>query len=98
MVNMNEDTIVAACCSAFNVHEDDVYGRSRKEEIVVARQTVYYFLNKELALSCRRIGEVLGRDRTTVYYGIRAVRDRLDVGSFYDKLFQDAQQKVYSLA
>lgn len=55
-----------------------IVGRSRKEEIVYARQLAVYFLNKYTGYNQVKIGEILGnRDHSTIIHSLRVMSDRL---------------------
>lgn len=68
------DSIIQAFTSEI-VTIDDIKSKSRKQEIVLARQSIMYVLKKLFgeAMTTRAIGEILNCDRATVVYGISKV-------------------------
>src|ERR1700753_704879 len=57
----------------YTFEEINVLGRKR--ELVIARQTIMYFLKKKTPMSLESIGEVFGRDQTTVMNAIETIED-----------------------
>jgi len=60
---------------------DAMQGKSRKPEIVIARQLYCYlaYTLKTFNVSYARIGSFICRDHTTVIYSIKKVEDAIDV-------------------
>lgn len=58
------------------VPRNKIYLKSRKREIVFARQLICYYLRKLTPLSLKKIGLMLGgRDHTTVLHGCQTIKD-----------------------
>ncbi len=71
--------ILGTVSAYFNVAVDEIKGRSRKRDIVFARQVVMYVAKEHTEVSLSAIGsEVGGRDHSTVIYAARAVKDIID--------------------
>lgn len=72
------DDIMEAVCSHYNVTTASINGRSRKREIVLARQTAMYLAQKLTKMPTNRIGKLIGgRDHSTVIYSCNQVEQRL---------------------
>ncbi len=66
-------------CEYFNVKEEVMCSRSRKQEIVFMRQLAIYLANKHTDLSTVQIGlKVGGRNHATILHSIRQVKNLLD--------------------
>ncbi len=73
----------------FNIKEEVICSRSRKQEIVYARQLAIYLSNKYTDLSTVQIGLNLGgRNHATVIHSINQVKNLLDTN---EKTRQDIQ-------
>lgn len=69
--------VVESTASAYGVSAGDVLGRSRKEPIATARLATYYIMYHKHNASTTSIGELMGRDHSTVYTGIKRVGRRI---------------------
>ena len=64
------DRVVSVVANQFGVGEDQLLGRSRRQEIALARQVAMYLMREETGASLPQIGETLGgRDHTTIMHG-----------------------------
>jgi len=57
---------------------DDLCGVSRKSGVAKARQIAMYICREQTDLSLPKIGELFGRDHSTVLYACRRVRDDMN--------------------
>ena len=72
------DSIIENACSCCNVTADEVYGSSRKANIVEVRQLVMYLAQKHANYNNSKIGTLIGnRNHATVLHGIRAIEKKL---------------------
>jgi len=70
------DELVEVVSRLFNVNEKEVRGKTRKAEIVLARQVAMYLSRKILGVSLKRIGSFFGgRDHSTVLHSIEKVEN-----------------------
>lgn len=72
------DEILETVCSHLGVLPQDVYGRSRKRNYVLARQISMYFAQKYTRMPAARIGQLIGgRDHSTVIHSCTTIEQRL---------------------
>jgi len=71
----------------FDVTEESLRGKTRKQEIVIARQTAMYLTKELTQLPLKTIGSHFGgRDHSTVIYACQVISDSLaNDGNFRDK-------------
>ncbi len=82
---LSAEGIQSAVCQHYGVKTRDIASKTRKQEIVQARQLIMYLFHKYLDLSYSEIGRRLGkRDHTTVLHGCNQISRRLSV----DKAFR----------
>jgi chromosomal replication initiator protein len=74
----------------FNISVDQLKIRSRKREVVVARQLSMYFAKEFTTQSLKSIGESFAKDHSTVLYSHKKVMDLMDT----DKLFKDTVDQL----
>jgi len=78
------DDIQEVVCSQLKLERKLLFSKSRKREIVQARQIAMYLAKKHTEYSLSRIGEVLGKkDHATVLHACKTVKNQMD----YDKTF-----------
>ncbi len=74
------DQIITCTCEFFNVREEELFGKSRKANIVIVRQMSMYLAHKHTKLTTGKIGAYVGnRDHATVLHGIKTIDGRLKV-------------------
>ena len=78
-------------CEVLNIAEDLIRARTRKREIVQARQIAMYFSKQLTKHSLKAIGQHFGgRDHSTVIHAVRSVEDQIDT----DPLFRETVERV----
>ncbi|EHO69573.1 chromosomal replication initiator protein DnaA [Prevotella micans F0438] len=74
------DDILEKVCSFFNVTATAINSRSRKHDIVIARQVSMYLAHKFTKMPASRIGKLVGgRDHSTVIHSCSQIEKRLQV-------------------
>lgn len=82
-------------CEFFGVSVEDILSKTRKQEIVSARQISMYLAKKYTKQSYKSIGKAFnGKDHTTVMYSCKTVEDRMDTDEEYKEHFLELQRKV----
>lgn len=90
MYQDNAAGIIASVCRCYKLASSEIYGESREHRISHPRQLAMYLIKKRLGLTSTEIGLILGgRDHTTVFYGLNAVRNRLKESKTSDKIWRD---------
>ncbi len=85
------EQIQSAVCKLFTVPEDLLRAKTRKQEVVNARQTAMFLAKKMTNASLKTIGlHFGGRDHSTVIHACQAVEDRLK----NDKKFKQYLERV----
>jgi chromosomal replication initiator protein len=73
-------SIATTVCKYHNLDESLIYTRTRKHEIVQARQLIMYFAKKYTDASTSQIGQMLGgKNHATVIYSIKLVSEQMEV-------------------
>ncbi len=65
---VSQDGIISAVCKYFMIDEKDLIGRKRNKEIVEPRQICIYLMWSQLAIPLATIGQIFGRDHTTIIH------------------------------
>lgn len=88
------DKIQNVVSSYFNIDLKDIHSKSRKREIVQARQVAMFLSKKYTDYSYSHIGCQVGkRDHATVLHACRTIQDSLDI----DKSFRTTMKNIEEL-
>lgn len=88
------DMILDKVCNYFNVKQEDVFTKCRKQPVAQVRQIAMYLAQKHTNLSLARIGALIGkRTHATVLHSCNVVEDRLHV----DKNFKTKMDEIEKL-
>ncbi len=89
------DTIQKMVCDYFDVSYDKLLQKTRKREIVQARQITMFLAKAFTKNSLKTIGEHFGgRDHTTVIHSCQTVKDLMDTDNMFKESVTELQQKV----
>lgn len=89
------DAIQKMVCEFFNVPYERLLHKTRKREIVQARQITMYLAKAFTKNSLKTIGEHFGgRDHTTVIHSCQTVKDLMDTDSMFRENVMELTQKV----
>ncbi len=73
--------IIRLVCESYGLSERQLCSRSRRQECVLGRNTIYFLARKHTDLSLEEIGEKFNRRHSTVIKGITSVERELSKGS-----------------
>ncbi len=72
------DHIAKATAAHYGITVDDLLGKSQMREISIPRQIAMYLCREKIKLPYQKIGELFGRDHSTVMSSVKAVQKSLD--------------------
>lgn len=81
--------ILAPICKKLGVRFKDIKGKSRKQEIVLARHIGVLLLYYCYGYSMQEIGKALKKDHTIVITARKILRDSFDTGHKYSKVVEE---------
>ncbi len=94
-VNLTIEEIQRIVCEFLTIDENDVRGRTRKREIVRARQIAMYFCKQRTQHSLKTIGlHFGGRDHSTVIHANKTVEDYLETDPQFKNTIEAIRQKI----
>lgn len=89
------ETIQKMVCDYFNLPYERLLQKTRKREIVQARQITMFLAKQFTKNSLKTIGEHFGgRDHTTVIHSCQTVKDLMDTDGLFRESVVELQQKV----
>ena len=78
------DDIIETVCNHFNVSSTAIGSRSRKHDLVVARQVCMYLAQKYTKMPAARIGKLVGgRDHSTVIHSCSQIEQRMRIDNSF---------------
>jgi chromosomal replication initiator protein len=94
-VNLTIDEIQRVCCAYFEIPEDLLRGKTRKREVVQARQVAMYFSKELTPHSLKTIGLYFGgRDHSTVIHANQSVENQIDTSPKFASMVAEIRQKL----
>ena len=92
---VNIDYLQKFVCDYYNISLDLMKSKTRKREVVVARQVAMYFAKEYTDLSLKSIGYHFGkRDHSTVIHALSTVSDMMDTDQRFFNTIEDMQGKL----
>ncbi len=89
------DTIQKMVCEYYDITYDKLQAKTRKREIVQARQISMFLAKNFTKNSLKTIGDHFGgRDHTTVIHSCQTVKDLMDTDTLIREQVKELQQKV----
>ncbi len=89
------DSIQDLVANHFNLDVDILQSKSRKRNIVTARQLAMFFVKKHTNHSLKSIGKAFGgRDHSTVIYSCRTVNDLIDSDKSFQLIVEELEKKL----
>jgi len=74
---------------SINIPIDKLKSKSRKREIVTARWAYWYYL-QERRFTYEEIARIFNMNYSTVIYGVKKIRDFIELKDFYVERFLEA--------
>lgn len=89
------DYIQKTVAEYYHLKQEELVSKTRKKEIVNARQIAMYFCKEYTNHSLKSIGYHFGgRDHSTVIHAVQAVNDYMDVDTRYKDTIKELQDKL----
>ena len=91
------ERIVIVVAEQCGVDEEQLLGRSRRQEIALARQVAMYLMREETQVSLPQIGNALGgRDHTTVMHGHAKIAGLLETDDSIRRMIAAMRTKLHN--
>lgn len=82
---------IVRVAQAFGVSATDLMSNKRQKHIAIARHAAFLLLRQQSYLSLAAIGELFGRDHTTVLYGVNTAIERMAQDTHFAALVEEAR-------
>ena len=92
---LNVGYIQKVVCDYFNLNSDAITSKTRKREIVQARQIAMYFAKNMTKLSLATIGaQIGGKDHATVLHACKTVNNLIDTDRQFKNYIDEIEKKL----
>jgi len=88
------DTIAQAVCEQFAVRPTELRSRRRTQNVAVPRQLAMYLCRRMTTASYPRIGELFGRDHTTVMHATEATERRRKTDAAFHATVEQLERRI----
>ena len=78
----------------FQISEDGLRSQSRDRKHIKARQATVFLLKELTSLSLNEIGQIIGRNHSTVHSTLKKVRLRMTEDDFFFKQMETFQNQI----
>jgi chromosomal replication initiator protein len=94
-INLTIEEIQRVTCEYFCIPEDLVRAKTRKREIVQARQVAMYFSKQMTQHSLKTIGlHFGGRDHSTVIHSCQSVENQIETDPTFSEMLDEIRHKI----
>ena len=73
------ETIIDKIADYYKILPKDIKGKSRKRHFVKARFIAMYCIKNNTSLTLKTIGDMVGRDHTTIIHSLRTIENTLSL-------------------
>ena len=88
------ELILQYVANYFHISEKAIKAKTRKHEVVVARQIAMYFIKKITNMNLKSIGGIFNKDHATVIHAIKTVSNMCDVDSNFRNMIDDIKRNL----
>lgn len=79
------EKIFNSVSNKYGINENEIKSKSRRREITTARHVVIYFIRKYTNYSLKQIGNLFGRDHTTILSSIEVTEERISTEPLFER-------------
>lgn len=75
---LNFDQVIKTVAGHYGIKSEDLLGKSQMREYALPRQVAMYFCREKLKLPFQKIGDLFGRDHSTVMSSVKQIQKSID--------------------
>ena len=95
---VNHQHVVDLVSEFYNISQEDLLNKGRKQEVALARQVAMYLMRSELSLSYPGIGEKFGgRDHTTALHAFEKISKELEINEKLKEAVFVLKERLYQI-
>lgn len=89
----NEDYVFKIILDSYGIGKEELVGKKKNHEIVVARWAAFWIFKKYAKLSYSKIGKIFNRDHTSVIHGVNS----FNASEIEEKIKQSDREAIANL-
>ena len=94
-ITISVDLITKIVCEEMNIDENKVRDKTRKQEIVIARQLAMYLAKELTRISLKNVGLYFGgRDHSTVIHACTSIQNLIDTDANFAEIAKSIKNKI----
>jgi chromosomal replication initiator protein len=94
-ITISVDLITKIVCEEMSIDENKVRDKTRKQEIVIARQLAMYFAKELTRISLKNVGLYFGgRDHSTVIHACTSIQNLIDTDANFAEIAKSIKNKI----
>jgi chromosomal replication initiator protein len=94
-ITISVDLITKIVCEDMNIDENKVRDKTRKQEIVIARQIAMYLAKELTRISLKNVGLYFGgRDHSTVIHACTSIQNLVDTDPNFAEIVKNIKNKI----
>ncbi|MBQ8025192.1 MAG: chromosomal replication initiator protein DnaA [Oscillospiraceae bacterium] len=90
------DMIIEETARFYNITAEDIKGRLKTKNITLPRQISMYIIRTRANLSLNDIGDIFGRDHSTILHAINKIEEDIKNDGEFAKTIKDIISNIYS--
>ncbi len=88
------EKIFTSVSNKYGINENEIKSKSRRREITTARHVVIYFIRKYTNYSLKQIGNLFGRDHTTILSSIEVTEERISTEPLFERDINELDAEI----
>ena len=80
----------------FNLREPDLYSKTKKDKVVVAKQLLWYILHVDFNISVGILSKEFLRSKRNIFIAISKIRYGIKSQKFYQELYKNLKEEINS--
>ena len=88
--------IIEETARFYNVTAEEIKGRLKTKTIALPRQIAMYIIRTRANLSLNDIGDIFGRDHSTILHSINKIEDDIKNNQEFSTTIKDIISNIYS--
>jgi len=88
-INVTVEKVLGAVSQTFGIPQEELKGKKRTKEVVLARHVAIYIIRSITDLSLPAIGKIFGRDHSTIFSAIGVIENEIENNTILSNQIND---------
>lgn len=91
---VSAEKVIKVVCEYLNKPVGAVFSKSRKNDLVLPRHAIIYFLSMELKMNNSAIANIMNLDHTSITHALKTTKNRIELYNNTAILFNILKEKI----